>query len=101
MTIDVWMQHPTQRFLRQPAFESLRRWTGQQIPEAGGFAMATSRVIKINPNTLKVQDLIRYPYNDTFNFSTVAIQLGKEIWVGSVRGDRVARFPAPTSSGSS
>ena len=33
MTIDVWMQHPTQRFLRQPAFESLRRWTGQQIPE--------------------------------------------------------------------
>ncbi|PYR05370.1 MAG: hypothetical protein DMF99_28505 [Acidobacteria bacterium] len=74
---------------------------GQQIPEAGGFAMATSRVIKINPNTLKVQDLIRYPYNDTFNFSTVAIQLGREIWVGSVRGDRVARFPAPTSSGSS
>src|SRR5438093_503265 len=33
MTIDVWMQHPTQRFLRQPAFESLRRWTGQQIPD--------------------------------------------------------------------
>ena len=33
MTIDVWMQHPTQRFLNQEAFESLRRWTGQQIPE--------------------------------------------------------------------
>jgi hypothetical protein len=33
MMIDVWMQHPTQRFLRQDAFESLRRWTGQQIPE--------------------------------------------------------------------
>jgi hypothetical protein len=33
--------------------------------------------------------------NDTFNFSTVAIQLGKELWVGSVRGDRVARFPMP------
>jgi predicted TIM-barrel fold metal-dependent hydrolase len=33
MTIDVWMQHPTQRFLRQEAFESLRRWTGQAIPE--------------------------------------------------------------------
>jgi hypothetical protein len=28
-------------------------------------------------------------------FSTVAIQLGKELWVGSVRGDRVARFPMP------
>jgi uncharacterized protein len=33
VTIDVWMQHPTQAFLRQDAFESLRRWTGQQIPE--------------------------------------------------------------------
>src|SRR6478752_10519518 len=33
MTVDVWMQHPTQRFLNQEAFESLRRWTGQQIPE--------------------------------------------------------------------
>jgi predicted TIM-barrel fold metal-dependent hydrolase len=33
MTIDAWMQHPTQRFLNQEAFESLRRWTGQQIPE--------------------------------------------------------------------
>ncbi len=26
--IDVWMQHPTRRFLEQPMFESLRRWTG-------------------------------------------------------------------------
>jgi predicted TIM-barrel fold metal-dependent hydrolase len=33
MTIDAWMQHPTQRFLNQEAFESLRRWTGQQIPQ--------------------------------------------------------------------
>jgi len=37
----------------------------------------------------------RYPYNDTFNFWTVAIQLGQELWVGSVRGDKVARFPMP------
>lgn len=28
--IDVWMQHPTPRFLEQPYFESLLRWTGQQ-----------------------------------------------------------------------
>ena len=56
--------------------------------------MAISRVIKINPTTLKIQELIRYPFNDVFNFSTGAIQVGKEIWVGSVRGDKVARFPA-------
>jgi hypothetical protein len=68
---------------------------GQEMAPGGGFANATSHVIKINPTTLKVQELVKYPFNDTFNFSTVAIQLGKEIWVGSVRGDRVARFPAP------
>jgi len=27
--VDVWMQHPTLRFLKQDMFESLRRWTGQ------------------------------------------------------------------------
>src|SRR5262249_25279062 len=68
---------------------------GQEMAPGGGFANATSHVIKINPTTLKVQEIIKYPFNKTFNFSTVAIQLGKEIWVGSVRGDRVARFPAP------
>jgi uncharacterized protein len=33
MVIDVWMQHPTQRFLRHDMLASLRRWTGAQIPE--------------------------------------------------------------------
>jgi uncharacterized protein len=32
MTIDVWMQHPTLRFLSHDMFESLRRWTGQDVP---------------------------------------------------------------------
>ena len=33
MAIDVWMQHPTLRFLRHEMFESLRRWTGEQLPD--------------------------------------------------------------------
>jgi len=33
MTIDVWMQHPTLRFLATDMFASLRRWTGGQMPE--------------------------------------------------------------------
>ena len=32
MTIDVWMQHPTLRFLAHDMFDSLRRWTGAVIP---------------------------------------------------------------------
>jgi predicted TIM-barrel fold metal-dependent hydrolase len=31
--IDVWMQHPTKRFLAQPFLDSLRRWTRQAMPE--------------------------------------------------------------------
>jgi hypothetical protein len=79
------------------------RWTpdglllgaGQEAAATGGLAMPISRVIKIDPNTMKIQDVIRYPYNETFNFATGAIQVGNEIWVGSVRSDRIARFPAP------
>jgi predicted TIM-barrel fold metal-dependent hydrolase len=40
--IDVWMQHPTARFLAQPFFESLRRWIGssnfQEVPLAATVA---------------------------------------------------------------
>ncbi|MDF2707295.1 MAG: amidohydrolase [Nonomuraea muscovyensis] len=32
MTIDVWAQHPTQRFLQDDMFDSLRRWSGTSIP---------------------------------------------------------------------
>src|ERR687897_791678 len=32
MAIDVWMQHPTLRFLRHDMLESLRRWTGMEAP---------------------------------------------------------------------
>ena len=32
--VDVWMQHPTRRFLDQPFFESLRRWARQDtVPD--------------------------------------------------------------------
>lgn len=31
--IDVWAQHPTKRFLAEPYFDSLKRWTGQDFQE--------------------------------------------------------------------
>jgi uncharacterized protein len=31
--VDVWMQHPTLRFLGHDMFESLRRWVGDALPE--------------------------------------------------------------------
>jgi uncharacterized protein len=33
MAVDVWMQHPTLRFLAHDMFASLRRWTGQEVPK--------------------------------------------------------------------
>ena len=33
MTIDVWLQHPTRRFLAADMFASLLRWTGGEIPD--------------------------------------------------------------------
>ena len=35
MTIDVWLQHPTPRFLGHDMFASLRRWTGGEMPTQG------------------------------------------------------------------
>jgi len=60
----------------------------------GGTAPSqTSNVAKVNPTTLKVQELIRHPDIDGFGVSTVAIQVANELWLGSVRGDRIAIFP--------
>jgi hypothetical protein len=42
---------------------------------------------------LKVEELIRHPAIDGFGVSTVAIQVANELWLGSVRGDRIAIFP--------
>jgi sugar lactone lactonase YvrE len=55
----------------------------------------TTNVVKIDPNTLKVTEVIRQPNSPEFGAGTVALQVGKEIWVGSFRGDRIARFPVP------
>ncbi len=33
MVIDVWAQHPTNRFINHPCFDSLKRWIGQSTKE--------------------------------------------------------------------
>ena len=61
----------------------------------GGTAPAqTSNVARVDVNAMKAQEVVRHPNSDLFSAGTVAIQVGKEIWVGSVRGDRIAIFPA-------
>ena len=56
----------------------------------------TSRVAKIDVDSLNADEIIRYPSNDLFILGTVAIQVDDEIWLGGIGGrDRIARFSVP------
>ena len=55
----------------------------------------TSNVARIDPQTMRVQQIITYPANERFFSSTAALQVGKEIWIGTIVGDRIARYPIP------
>jgi len=63
--------------------------------QGGTAPTQTSNVVKVDPTTLKFQELVRRTNIDGFGVSTVAIQIGKELWLGSARGDRIAIFPLP------
>jgi sugar lactone lactonase YvrE len=54
---------------------------------------ATTNVVRIDPETLKVQSLIKDTNKETFVSSTVGLRVGREIWIGTSHSDRVARYP--------
>jgi DNA-binding beta-propeller fold protein YncE len=60
---------------------------------AAGQGQRTSNVVRIDPNTLKVMEVVNQPDGASFGSGTVALELGAELWVGSFRGDRIAIFP--------
>jgi len=62
--------------------------------QGGSPTAQTTNIVKINPETLAVRDIIREPTNATFGAGTVAVEIGSQVWVGSFRGDRIAIFPA-------
>ncbi len=75
------------------------RWARDgSILAAGQGGDQTARatiVVKLDPQTLSVREIIRHPDTQTFDAGTVAVEVGRELWVGSFRGDRLAIFPAP------
>ena len=61
----------------------------------GGTGQAqTTNIVKIDPDTLKVTEVLTQANLPGFGAGTVTVQIGKELWVGSYRGDRIAIFPA-------
>ena len=70
------------------------RWASDGTLWATGQGNQTTNIVKIDPNTLKVQEIRTEQNKPEFSSGTVTVEVGKEIWVGSFRGDRLARFPA-------
>lgn len=56
----------------------------------------TSHVARVNVETGEWEEIFAYPSNDNLRVGTAAIQVGDEIWIGSVAGStRIARIMAP------
>lgn len=53
-----------------------------------------SAAVKINTSTLQTSRVVNYAGNDSFEGATTVLEVGKEYWLGSYKGDRIARLPA-------
>jgi sugar lactone lactonase YvrE len=51
-------------------------------------------IVKVDPKTLTVTEVLRRPNGGGFGAGTVAVEIGKDLWVGSFSGDRIAVIPA-------
>jgi Strictosidine synthase len=72
------------------------RWAPDGKIFGGGQGDRNTWVVKIDPKTMAVTPIITaYPYSDAFSVGTVAIQLDKELWVGSTSFPHIAVFPVP------
>jgi hypothetical protein len=59
-----------------------------------GSPRGTSNVARVDPDAMTSVEIVNYPNSDLFGTGTVALEVGDEIWVGSLQGDRIARFPS-------
>jgi SMP-30/Gluconolactonase/LRE-like region len=69
-------------------------WAPDGMLLVGGATDTDSRVVKINPRTFKVTELVRLP-DDAAQFfhASVAAQFDNELWLGSARANRIAIYP--------
>jgi len=52
-------------------------------------------VVALDPVSLKVTPVVHIEGTDAFSDATVGVQVGHELWVGTYRGDRIARTTLP------
>jgi len=68
---------------------------GQIIPRLNPSLAAANGwgVARLNPQTMTVTPVLTEPGRPEFSNATVALQVGKTLWLGSFRGDRIAYVP--------
>jgi len=64
-------------------------------PLGGNCTMADlTNILRMDPESLNTESVLLWRSLDVFPVSTVAIEVGKEIWLGGIRGtDRLVRHP--------
>ena len=68
-----------------------------QIIQVGGSLGAANGwgVARVDPRTMTASPLMNEPGRPGFSNGTVALQVGKTLWLGTFRGDRIAYVPVP------
>jgi len=62
---------------------------------AVGQATQGWKAVKIEPKTLAVREVVSQPDTPAFGAGTAVLEVGRQLWVGSYRGNRIAIIPAP------
>ena len=71
---------------------------GGAVTSGGGAGNLSMSIIgRIDPTTMTYTSIVNQPTNERLSAATVAVQVGDELWAGSFRGDRIARYPLPRS----
>ena len=92
-TIDAGVERPT--VIGRDCLVMTHAYVAHDVQTGDRVQIGPSSVIgKVDPKTMKYREIINNASSNEVPFSTVAVQVGKELWVGSARGDRIARYPA-------
>jgi sugar lactone lactonase YvrE len=70
-------------------------WAADGTLYAVGQATQSWKAVKVNPDTLAVREVVSRPDTPGFGAGTAVVEVGKNLWVGSYRGNRIAIIPAP------
>jgi sugar lactone lactonase YvrE len=104
LRVERGVANPKRDVLKMPfRIDNLRMMADGTILAAGhgGDALCscpkeTWHVGRIDPRgAMSVKELIRQQWDPDFGAATVAVQVGKEIWIGTNRGNRIGYFNAP------